>query len=82
MCFALANRWFDCEVGPEAAEQIGALSEPVAAWLDEYSGSPLMGLFEPNKDEMWLHLSLLDSRSAKVGVVRRRLLPGTAARTR
>ena len=31
--------------------------------------------FEPNKDELWLHLSLLDSAADRWSVARRRLLP-------
>ena len=37
---------------------------------------PLTREFSPNKDELWLHISLLESRRDAWSVARRRLLPG------
>jgi MFS family permease len=76
ICFALAHGWFECRMAPAARDQVSGLPEPMAAWLAEFGHSPLLGLFHPNKDELWLHLALLSSPSAKAAVLRRRLLPG------
>jgi len=73
--FALAQRWFDCRMPMAASQQIERLPQEVARWLAMYSGSPLARIFHPNKDELWLHWSLLDSRGDRLSVLRRRLLP-------
>ncbi len=75
ICFALAQQWFDCGMPAAAVEEIEALPPEVKRWLDTYSGSPLVGRFRPNKDELWLHWSLLDSPRARLAVLRRRLFP-------
>ncbi|MEO7144698.1 MAG: MFS transporter, partial [Bryobacteraceae bacterium] len=75
ICFELAHQWFECRLPPAAVEQIERLSPDVRRWLDTYSASPLIGLFHPNKNEIWLHWSLLDSRRARVKVLLRRVLP-------
>jgi hypothetical protein len=69
ICFSLARRWFDCRMPPAALEETGRLSPDVTRWLDTYSASPLAGLFRPNKDELWLHWSLLDSRRDRVATL-------------
>ena len=75
ICFALAQSWFDCRMPDAAVEEVQALPPDVSRWLEMYSGSPLSGLFHPNKDELWLHWSLLDSKRARLAVLRRRLIP-------
>jgi Uncharacterised nucleotidyltransferase len=75
ICFGIAQAWFDCTLPDVAHAELERLPEPVTRWLRHYARSPLTGLFRPNKDELWLHLSLLDSMSAKVAVLRRRLIP-------
>ena len=75
ICFSLAQRWFDCKLPDAAACEIEALPAPVHRWMAEYAWTPVAGLFRPNKDELWLHWSLMDSRSARFAVLRRRLLP-------
>jgi hypothetical protein len=75
VCFALAQCWFDCRMPQAAAEETDMLPLEVKRWLATYSGSPLAGLFHPNKDELWLHWSLLDSSRDRIAVLRRRLIP-------
>ena len=55
--------------------QMERLPADVKRWLATYSWSPIAGLFRPNKDELWLHWALLESRRRPRGVLRRRLLP-------
>jgi hypothetical protein len=74
--FALAEAWFGCSLGPESRDETARLPAPTRAWFDEFARSPAVRPFRPNKDELWLHLSLLESRRDKLAVARRRLLPG------
>ena len=73
--FAISQRWFDCRMPAAAIEQVASLSLDVARWMEMYSLSPLAGIFHPNKDELWLHWSLLDSFGDRLYILRRRLLP-------
>ena len=75
ICFALAQRWFDCRLPEAASQEIELLPLGVTRWLATYSGSPLAGLFHPNKDELWLHWNLLESSRDRIAVLRRRLIP-------
>ena len=69
--FRFAQCWFGCEM-PEAA---GPLPAAVESWFEQFAASPLARPFRPNKDELWLHLTLIDSRWDRWRVARRRLLP-------
>jgi len=75
VCFALGEQWFACRMPDTAREEIERLAPQVKCWLDEYAWSPVAARFHPNKDELWLHWSLLNSASARLAVLRRRLLP-------
>jgi hypothetical protein len=73
--FALAEAWFGCALPPAARAQIAQLPASTHAWFAEFAASPAVQPFHPNKDELWLHLSLLERRLDKLAVARRRLLP-------
>jgi len=73
--FRLAQEWFGCRLGTVAREETERLPEAVREWFEVFGASPLEGLFRPNKDELWLHLALLDSARDKAAVARRKLLP-------
>ena len=75
LSFCLAREWFGCATGPIAEDEIERLPGPVRDWFGLFAASPLEGLFHPNKDELWLHLALLNSVRDKAAVLRRRLLP-------
>ena len=75
ICFSLAQRWFDCRLPPAASEEIEALPPEVNRWLELCAFSPLMHLVRPNKDELWLHWSLIASSRGRWSMLRRRLLP-------
>jgi predicted MFS family arabinose efflux permease len=72
ICFNLARRWFHCDLHPAASEE---LPPEVNRWLEMSAFSPLTARIRPNKDELWLHWSLIESRSARWSMLRRRLLP-------
>ncbi len=74
--FALAEAWFGCALAPAAREEIERLPAATRAWFTEFAASPAVRPFHPNKDELWLHLSLLTGWRDKLSVARRRLLPG------
>jgi MFS family permease len=72
----LAESWFGCEMAPAVCDEIAKLPAAAQTWFDEFAASPATSLFLPNKDELWLHLSLLESTADRLAVARRRLLPG------
>ena len=51
------------------------LARPIRRWFEQCSASPAEAFFCPNKDELWLHLCLLDSSRKKLSVLGRRLFP-------
>lgn len=69
--FHFAERWFGCELH----EKIEPLPPGVKSWFEQFAASPIARQFHPNKDELWLHLSLIESRLDRWRVARRRLLP-------
>ncbi|HTM51982.1 MAG TPA: nucleotidyltransferase family protein [Bryobacteraceae bacterium] len=75
VCFRLAAAWFDCRMHPIARVEAEALGRRIRQWFEQFAASPAESLFRPNKDELWLHLCLLDSFRKKAAVLRRRLLP-------
>jgi len=75
VAFALAQAWFGCALAPAARHEIAQLPASTQAWFAEFAASPAVQPFHPNKDELWLHLSLLERRCDKLRVARRRLLP-------
>jgi hypothetical protein len=77
VAFLLAKTWFACRMPDEAEVEIGTLPHAVHRWFEVYGWSPIDTVFQPNKDELWLHLSLVASRSDGWDVLRRRLIPAS-----
>jgi MFS family permease len=73
IAFRLAAEWFDCRTHETAKAEIVEIPKSVQFWFESYAASPMEGYFRPNKDEVWLHLCLLDA--GKWSVLKRRLLP-------
>jgi predicted MFS family arabinose efflux permease len=73
--FQLVAGWFGAALSIEASEEIDQLPADVQLWLDRYALSPVEALFHPNKDEIWLHLCLVERFRDKCAVLRRRVLP-------
>jgi hypothetical protein len=73
--FLLAQRWFGCETGETVEREIEALPDHARQWFNEFAASPMLQPFHSNKDELWLHLSLLDSPADAWRVARRKLFP-------
>jgi hypothetical protein len=74
VAFRLATEWFGCKTHPIVEEQMKRLPARIARWFDLFSHSPL-DPERPNKDELFLHLSLLDNPQDRRSVMVRRLLP-------
>jgi len=77
IAFLLAKAWFACRVPDEAEAEIGALPPAARRWFELYAWSPVESQFRPNKHELWLHMSLLESASDRWHVLRRRLIPAS-----
>ena len=75
VCFRFAQAWFGCRLAPTAQAEVEDLDEAIQQWFKRWSHSPLEAPFHVNKDELWLHLSLLETSRDKALVLRRRLLP-------
>ncbi len=75
VCFALAQQWFSCAFHPIAERAVRSLPLSIAQWMLRYSHSPVAALFKSNKDELWLHWSLLASPRQRFKVLRKRLIP-------
>ena len=75
VAFRLAMEWFGGYVPEAVAEEWESLPPSTTRWFEEYALSPAAVEFSPNKDELWLHMSLLSSRRDYWPVARRRLLP-------
>ncbi len=75
ICFAIAHEWFGCHLPASVQEEIRQLPGPVHAWLAAYAHTPAENLFHSRKDELWLHVSLLDRGTSRLQLLRRRLLP-------
>jgi predicted MFS family arabinose efflux permease len=73
--FRLASVWFSCRLSDAVREEIKSLSPTVEQWFKEYGRSPLHALEHPNKNRLWLHLSLLESSGDKHAVFWGTLLP-------
>jgi predicted MFS family arabinose efflux permease len=51
------------------------LPSSVSQWFQQSGDRAVASLFNPNKDELWLHMSLLESASDRRAVFFRRLMP-------
>jgi MFS family permease len=73
--FQLARSWFGGECAPQVQAEIERLPEAAHTWFAEFAISPAASKFVPNKDELWLHLALLDSLEDRMSVAARRIVP-------
>jgi hypothetical protein len=73
--FRLATGWFACRIPEEVRNEIDNLPAAVQRWFGRYADSPLSSLVRPNKDALWLHLSLLESSRDQRWVFYSSLLP-------
>jgi predicted MFS family arabinose efflux permease len=75
LSFAIAERVFACKLPDAALQEIVDLPRPVLRWLEVYGDSPIRSQFHPNKHELLLHMSLLETAADRRIVFMRRMLP-------
>ena len=75
IAFRLSHEWFGCRMHPGIAVVPGALAGWVDRWFRLFAFSPALAIARPNKDELWLHLSLVDDPAVRRRIILRRLLP-------
>lgn len=75
LVFALAERWFGCNLPKVVRDEIESLRSDVKLWIGRYGFSPVESLFSSNKSEIWLNLCLISSLPGKIQVFLRRMLP-------
>jgi MFS family permease len=75
ICFRLAKNWFACDVPEEVEMEVRNLSPAVERWIEQFNNSPLEGMFQPNKDGVWLHVALLESSRDRRAVLGKVLAP-------
>ena len=73
--FRLTWKWFGGRVPPAVTQAAEGLDDRVHLWMERHATAPVEALFRPNKAELWLHLSLLDSFRDQWLVAQRRLVP-------
>jgi putative nucleotidyltransferase-like protein len=79
VAFRLAAEWFGCATHPIIDGEMRNLPPRVIQWFELFAHSPL-ALEQPNKDELFLHLSMVDKRTDRCRILMRRLLPLRAPR--
>jgi len=75
IAFRFACDWFDCDLSPEAQNEIEVIPTTVQRWFHYYSDAPLYALFHPNKQTLWLHLALVESQRDRRSVLLHGLVP-------
>ena len=75
IAFRLAHAWFHCKMHAAARCAVDRLSPRIGRWFELFALSPAIAPERPNKDELWLHLCLIESARYRREVARRRLLP-------
>lgn len=75
VCFALARRWFGCDMHSIPLTAVESLPEPCLKWMTRSAASPAESFFAPGKEELALHFALVDSAASKYRIALRRLLP-------
>jgi hypothetical protein len=71
----LAVEWFGCEMHPVVQESIRKLPANVSRWFSLFAHSPVLALQNRNKDELFLHLSLVRGKSDRFRIASQRIFP-------
>jgi hypothetical protein len=75
LAFRLAMEWFECDTNSIVQQLCRSLPVPISRWFDLFAWSPLTTWERPNKDELFLHASLVKEWPARLHIARRRLFP-------
>jgi hypothetical protein len=80
IAFRLAAEWFGCGMHPLVRESICQLPSDVERWFQMFAFSPIVAMERPNKDELFLHLSLVAARRDRFHIAAKRVFPVSAPR--
>lgn len=75
VAFRLAKEWFHCQMHASAVAAVERLPKPVNRWFELFAMSPALAIERPNKDELWLHWSLVNNAAHRREIAIRRLFP-------
>ncbi|HWF09960.1 MAG TPA: nucleotidyltransferase family protein [Bryobacteraceae bacterium] len=70
IAFRLARDWFQCRMHPAAADAVDNLPGAVERWFALFGKGSRSG-----KNELWLHLALIENRRDRLRIARRRIFP-------
>ena len=66
---------FACHLPDEIEREIAGLPVAVTTWFAKFTGLPMSPQSHPRRDWVWLHVSLVESFSERLSVLRDMLLP-------
>lgn len=75
IAFFHARCWFCCDVHPDVLNQIEKLPTVQREWLERFAGSALESMFHRNKDQAWLHASLVKPARKQAEIIWRTIVP-------
>jgi hypothetical protein len=75
VAFRLARELFPCNVSEYVEAEIERLPRPIHEWFRRFGYSPLARVFRANKDSLWLHVAMLESKRDRLAMVRQTLVP-------
>jgi len=75
IAFRLAIDWFECPTHPVVEELCESLPLSIKRWFEMFALSPLKALERSNKDELFLHLCLVNGWRERLQVAKGRLVP-------
>jgi hypothetical protein len=75
IAFRLARDSFHCQLHPTAAEAVGGLPAAIQRWFALFGDGRRSG-----KNELWLHLCLVDDRRVRWRIMLRRMFPTRRSR--
>jgi Uncharacterised nucleotidyltransferase len=75
IAFFHARSWFCCDVHSDIQTAITAMQPSYRAWLARFAGSAMEGMFRKNKDRVWLHATLVESKRKKLALIVKTILP-------
>jgi len=80
IAFRLAAEWFHCRLHPVARRTMEQMPAGAERWFRLFAFSPALNTTKPNKDELWLHLCLVEDPLVRRRIAVRRVLPKKRAR--
>jgi predicted MFS family arabinose efflux permease len=75
VCFQLASTWFANRVAPQVEEEIERLPAIVKSWFAQRADAPLLQRPPLYRDNVWLHMGLVEAAKNKAAIFVRGLIP-------